>query len=80
MSAATAKKNWFVDLPVASKMRVLTVAHNIATLSVSLVSAATLIAFDAPISIVALPLVVAALSITYSLFAGRYDHIDCSGP
>lgn len=72
MNAATAKTNWFVNLPVASKMRLLTVAHNIATLSVSLVSAATLIAFDAPGSIVALPLLVATLSVLYSVFAGRY--------
>lgn len=77
MSATAAKKNWFIDLPVAGKLRALTIASNVMTLLVSGVSAATLMAFDAPWSIIALPLVVAATSLIYSLFTGRYvmEHI-----
>ncbi len=77
MSAMSNSKNWFVDLSVAGKLRVLLLASNLVTLLVSGVSAATLLAFDAPWTIITLPLLVAAASLIYSVFTGRYvmEHV-----
>lgn len=63
---------WFIDMSIAAKLRVLTWVSSLIIVTVSGVSAITLLEFDAPLSIVSIPLGVAALSIGYSLFAGRF--------
>ncbi|MEY4237932.1 MAG: hypothetical protein RL339_533 [Pseudomonadota bacterium] len=72
MSANSSAKSWFVNLSVAAKLRVLTIASIIVTLLVSGVSAATLVAMDAHWGIIVLPLAVAAFSIAYSFAMGSY--------
>lgn len=77
MNKTPASLKWFVDQPVAGKLRVLTLMSTLTMLAVSLVSATTLVLFDAPWLVTALPLGVAALCIAYSLFVGRFivDHV-----
>lgn len=77
MSTLPSKSNWFIDKPVAEKLRILTLASAAISSTVSGVSAITLLLFDAPWAVVALPLVVAALSIAYGVFSSRYilEHV-----
>lgn len=72
MSANSGVKYWFVNLSVAAKLRVLTIASNCVTLLVSGVCAATLIAMGAHWGVIALPLIVAAISLIYSFGMGAY--------
>ena len=48
MTTNSKTKKWFVDLPVAAKLRVLIVASTFIALLVTGLSAATLISFKAP--------------------------------
>lgn len=72
MSANSASKNWFVDLPIASKLRGLTLASGLSTLAVAGGSVATLISFDAPWSVIAMPLLVGGFSVAFSYVMARY--------
>ena len=64
MSANSGAKNWFVNLTVAAKLRVLIVASNIVTVLVGGVCAGTLVTMGAHWGVIALPLTVAAFSVT----------------
>ena len=80
MSTNPASKNWFIDLPVASQLRVLSGASTLVTVAVAGVSAGTLFKFGAPWSVTALPLLVGALSLVFSFFVARFVARDVIGP
>jgi methyl-accepting chemotaxis protein len=72
MATNTKTKKWFVDLPVAAKLRVLILASTVIALLVTGLSAATLISFHAPWSVIAIPLLVGITSVAYSYFMAGY--------
>ena len=72
MPANSVSKNWFVDLPVAMKLRWLTLASGLVNLTVAGVSAATLISFGAPWSVISLPLLAGLFSLVFAFVLSRY--------
>ncbi len=72
MSAHSDSKNWFVDLPVAKKLRWLTFASAFITVAVVGVSALTLISFGAHWSVIAFPLLIGAFSLVFAFVMSRY--------
>lgn len=80
MSTNPTSKKWFTDMPVAAQLRVLSAASTLVTITVSGVSAATLVRFNAPWSVTALPLLVGALSLAFAYFVSRYVARDVIAP
>ena len=80
MSTNPTSKKWFTDMPVAAQLRVLSAASTLVTNTVSGVSAATLVRFNAPWSVTALPLLVGALSLAFAYFVSRYVARDVIAP
>ena len=80
MSANSASKNWFINLSVASQLKVLSAASTLVTITVLGVSAGTLIQFNAPWSVVALPVLVGALSLAFAYVVARYVARDVIAP
>lgn len=72
MATNSKTKKWFVDLPVAAKLRVLIVASTFIALLVTGLSAATLISFRAPWSVISIPLLVGFFSVVYSYYMAGY--------
>lgn len=72
MPATSLSKKWFVDMPVAKKLRWLTLASGLLTLVVVGLSAATLISAGASWAVIAVPLAAGAFSLAFAYVLSRY--------
>lgn len=80
MTKTSGLAKWFIDLSIAAKLRVMLMASAGLILGVTGSSALCLFLYDAPLGVVALPLLIAALAIGYSMLQSRYVQVHVIEP